>query len=320
MKKISVIVPIYNVEKHLEKCLRSLITQTYPELEIILVNDGSKDKSLEICKAFAAIDNRVHVIDKVNEGVAQARNRGLEAATGEYVGFVDPDDWVEPEMYEKMLKTLIATPYEICMCNYYKDDKWTSIPRILKITQVSLTKEEAVTQILGHMIGMSELKDATQYIMGCVWRCLYKKDFLDKEHLRFVNGITIMEDLVFCVNAILKANGVCIDSGLYYHYVQHPKSVLHSYNKYMWEDEIKVYHLLKNLVEEAGLEEQMKPRMDLRYIGMAICAINNEMKGNPNKSVKEKFKNIKRIYKDNELRVTIKRRVKKEKITRETGR
>lgn len=108
-KVISVIVPVFNTEKHLQKCIESIINQTYSELEIILVNDGSSDSSLEICNKYAESDKRIIVIDKINGGAASARNAGLEISTGDYVGFVDSDDYINLSMYELLLEAIKET-------------------------------------------------------------------------------------------------------------------------------------------------------------------------------------------------------------------
>ena len=104
MHKISVIVPVYNVENHLEKCVRSIQAQTYDNLEIILVDDGSPDQCGLMCDAFAAEDNRIRVIHKENGGLSSARNAGIDASTGEYLAFVDSDDWIDPPMYAMLYK------------------------------------------------------------------------------------------------------------------------------------------------------------------------------------------------------------------------
>lgn len=113
---ISVIVPVYNAEKYIEKCVASIRAQTYRNLEIILVDDGSCDRSGELCEAFALEDSRIVVIRKENGGVASARNAGLDAMHGDYVGFVDADDWIDPEMYEVLLQRMIAENAQISCC------------------------------------------------------------------------------------------------------------------------------------------------------------------------------------------------------------
>ena len=113
---ISVIVPIYKVEDYLDACIRSIVAQTYPHLEIILVDDGSPDRCGEMCDAWAEKDSRVKVTHKPNGGLSDARNVGLQIAAGDYIAFVDSDDWIEPQMYEKMLAAMKAEQAEICAC------------------------------------------------------------------------------------------------------------------------------------------------------------------------------------------------------------
>lgn len=117
MPVISVVVPVYNQEKYLEKCINSLIGQTYAELEIILVDDGSTDKSGAICDAYAKKDTRIRVIHKENGGLSDARNRGIDIATGEYIAFVDSDDYVAFHMYEKMYQELVEKQVDMVVCN-----------------------------------------------------------------------------------------------------------------------------------------------------------------------------------------------------------
>lgn len=123
---ISVIVPVYKVEQYLEKCVNSITAQTYSNLEIILVDDGSPDKCGDICDSLAEKDKRIKVIHKMNGGLSSARNAGIDIATGQYIGFVDSDDFIEPEMYEKLLKLIKqeGTKLAVCAVNYvYEDGK-----------------------------------------------------------------------------------------------------------------------------------------------------------------------------------------------------
>ncbi|MBE5873478.1 MAG: glycosyltransferase [Lachnospiraceae bacterium] len=118
--KISVIVPVYNVEKYLEQCVDSILCQTYDNLELILVDDGSKDGSGQICDCYAERDSRIRVIHQENKGISAARNVGLDVATGEYIAFVDSDDFIKPEMYEVMIGAIAENDADIVLCNYCK--------------------------------------------------------------------------------------------------------------------------------------------------------------------------------------------------------
>ena len=118
---VSIIVPIYNVEKYLGRCLDSLLAQTLKNIEIIAVNDGSTDLSLKILKEYSIKDSRIKIINKPNGGVSSARNEGIQLASGEFIGFVDPDDWVDPEMYEDMVNHAKNEKADIVMCSYIEN-------------------------------------------------------------------------------------------------------------------------------------------------------------------------------------------------------
>ena len=307
VETISVIVPIYNVEKYLANCLDSLLAQRHTELEVILVNDGSKDHSLEICHAYAEKDKRIVVIDKVNEGVSIARNTGLEVATGDYVAFIDPDDWVEPETYASMLSQLKKWESPICLCNFYKDTRKRSQPKCFNFTSEVLEGEEVREQLINNMIGMPDLLPKYVYVMGSVWRGLYSRSFLNYHNLRFVPKLTIMEDLVFMVQTLLKCDKVAIDQGIWYHYVQRATSTLHTYNGQLWEDQLLVYELLEQSLKEAKLEGDMRNRLDLRYIGMVLTAIKNEAYIKKNGDFKDTMAHIKEIFTDETLKNVLER-------------
>lgn len=307
MDKVSVIVPIYNAEKYLDKCLKSILGQTYSNIEVILVNDGSKDNSLSICRHYEKLDKRICVIDTVNEGVAIARNKGMEAASGSYLAFIDPDDWIEPEMYEKLVSQAKLYDAPICLCNFYRDTRRRSQPKCFEFEEEVLIGDEIIDKLVNGMIGMSDLLTKYDYIMGSIWRGIYEKQFIDAHEIRFVPKLTIMEDLVFMVQALLKCGRVAIDHGVRYHYVQHASSTLHTYNERMWEDQLVVYELLEESIREAHLEEQMRNRLDYRYLGMIFNAIRNETFVKPDGDFKETLTRMMDIFKDSTLKTVLER-------------
>lgn len=182
---ISIIVPVYNAEQYLEKCLDSILAQTYSELEIILVDDGSTDTSGTICDAYAARDSRIIVHHQKNTGQAGARNYGLDIAKGEYIGFVDSDDWVAPEMYETMLACLLRHQADVVVCSRFsvrggniKQSFGTNVAE-----ETVMDTEEAVRRFLTY-----------RAIDSSVWDKLYKRSCVQK--VRFPLGY-ICEDVPF---------------------------------------------------------------------------------------------------------------------------
>ncbi len=150
---ISIIVPVYNIEEYLPRCIESILNQTYTNLQLVLVDDGSKDKSGALCDEYAKKDDRIVVVHKENGGSSSARNKGIEVATGEYLGFVDSDDYVEPDMYEKMVTAIMGTGCNIVqVARDEKDEAGNKLPDICEMpeTVITYSSEEFMKELLLH--------------------------------------------------------------------------------------------------------------------------------------------------------------------------
>lgn len=216
MKKVSIVVPVYNVEKYMKRCLDSILAQTYTNLEIILVDDGSTDSSGEICDTYAEKDNRVVVIHKDNGGLSDARNVGIEKATGEYIAFIDSDDYIDLSMVQVMVEKLEATSSDIVLCNYeYVDEDGRLIDESNGETRViseELTSEQALDRLCK--------ANSTYYTIAC--NKIYKKEIFDK--VRFRKG-KLHEDEFIVHEIYARMNKmVCIEDG-FYKYVQRNSSI-----------------------------------------------------------------------------------------------
>ena len=185
---ISIVVPIYNVEKYLPKCIESLMSQTYRDIEIILVDDGSNDRCNEICDQYASLDNRIAVVHKKNGGVSTARNAGLQKANGTYIGFVDPDDWVSPDMFQELVEAIETSNAGIAICGYNYVDEEGSIDR---------TREYhcAVNEVISHRELLKRLSDMPPSVRQGVVNKLYRKDILGNRSFR--TGLRSAEDVLF---------------------------------------------------------------------------------------------------------------------------
>lgn len=193
---ISVIVPIYNVEKYLEQCIESIMNQTYENLEIILVDDGATDNCPQICDKYADTDKRIKVIHKSNGGLSDARNVGLKIASGEYIGFVDSDDFIEPTMYEKLISGCLTHQVQIATCGRRNvDENGDSINEMFTISDVTTftTKE-----VINGIITWNKFDVAS-------WDKIYKRDLFKDE--QFPVGM-YSEDLVIIPSIIKKCNKV----------------------------------------------------------------------------------------------------------------
>lgn len=282
MPKASIIVPIYNVEKYLRKSIDYMINKTLEDIEIILVNDGSPDNSIDICKEYFKEDERIKVIDKPNGGVSSARNYGLEIAIGDYIGFSDPDDWIELDMYENMYKEIEITQSEICLCNYIIEKNRKVIPMTLDIKKDLLDKKDIKEDIIANMISAKDLNSNLESLMGNVWRLLIRRDFIDNHRFKFKQEVNLMEDLIFCIEIFLKSDKVCIVRGAYYHYVDNPNSAINTYREDMIDDQRKVFKHIENVIFKEGLYDELEEKINIRYVNIHTSSIANEVnKNNP---------------------------------------
>ena len=213
--KISVIVPIYKVEDYLHRCVDSIINQTYTNLEIILVDDGSPDNCPMICDEYAEKDSRIKIIHKENGGLSDARNAGLDISTGEYIMFIDSDDFVDKDMMKSMMQNMIDNEADMVVCNinYVYDDK-----EVVKYNQAD--------RILDRYEAMEEyLKDGIVQAIAC--NKLYKKELI--EEIRFELNKT-NEDEFFTYKVVDKANKIYYNSKPYYNYLQRSSSIMGKYS------------------------------------------------------------------------------------------
>ncbi|MEA1010164.1 glycosyltransferase [Bacillus cereus] len=209
---ISLIIPVYNAEKFLPRCLESIRNQSYRDLEIILVNDGSTDRSGLICDEYAQKDKRFKVIHKKNGGVSSARNVALSIASGAYIGFVDPDDWIEPIMFEKLHELIQKNQVDIAICGYIRENIDGDI---LQETVAPSIKVLNRTEALNSILDVNEFR-------GFLWNKLFSsKLFHENFEIHFDENIHFCEDLLFCCKAILNAENIVYDSTPYYHYIIH---------------------------------------------------------------------------------------------------
>lgn len=207
--QVSVIVPVYNVEKYLSECVDSLLNQTYQNFEIILVDDGSKDGSSDICDAYGAKDNRIRSIHKENGGASTARNVGLDIATGEFVFFLDSDDWLERTTLEKLLAPMKDEEIEVTFCEAYAVDEDTGE---VSMQNYGYHRDYGIgsgDQFFTEMVQHREFHVA-------VWMLLYRKSFLSRENIRFVENI-VYEDCIFSYQVFHRALKVaCVHEYLYH--------------------------------------------------------------------------------------------------------
>lgn len=214
MPVVSVIIPVYKAEKFLRRCLDSLLNQTFQKWQAICIDDGSPDSSGKILDEYAARDTRFVVIHKKNAGVSAARNDGIKSADGDFIHFLDADDWIDDDFYAHMIAVANDTNADMVVSGFVSDNKYT---KPIIYNQVSVLRT-----MWQKMRGTFALTDSY------VWRYLFRKNFIKKYKLKFDTNLIAQEDTIFVLNAIAMANLVAVVPYVKYHYMFNENSALNS--------------------------------------------------------------------------------------------
>ena len=216
--KVSIIVPAFNTENYFEKCLNSLINQTLKEIEIIIVNDGSTDDTLEIAKSFAEQDSRIRVINQAHRKQGAARNMGMQVAKGEYIGFVDADDWVDLDYFEKLYTAAKKYNSDIALATNIRIGNGITKKRL------NIEKEEFVTTLQDKIDVSKQVKNP------CPTNKIYRREMLASNNIIWPEGV-YCEDKLFTMQAIYYSNGLVTVPDIYYYYFRNPQSTVNSKSK-----------------------------------------------------------------------------------------
>ena len=295
---ISVIVPIYNVEKYLQQCLDSIINQTYKKLEIILIDDGSVDNCPTICDEYAKKDKRIRVIHKENKGISHARNTGLDISNGNYIAFVDGDDYIESTMIETLYKNLKENNSDISICNYYE----------VFSTNNKLGLKMGNNKIFTSKNKYELLINDYKIVMIPPWGKIYKKEIFN--NIKYPNGM-IMEDSYILTDILKTVNRISYINTPLYYYVQRENSIMKKFT-------------LKRLDSLLGQEKRIKfciennltnilDKVKLKYIYSLITrTIPGLISINEKAKLKEVTNRTKQLAKEikNSKNLTLKERLK----------
>jgi glycosyltransferase involved in cell wall biosynthesis len=266
---LSIIVPIYKVEQYLPLCIESIINQTYRNLEIILVNDGSPDNCKKICDSYQKLDNRIIVIHKSNEGLVSARKSGLQISKGEYIGYVDGDDWVEPNMYEELMQLVITESVDIVAAGH-KEELNGVVVEVLKNSLPSgyYSKEKLNNELYPFMICTGAFSQFG--IFSYLWNKVFKREVLFPSQMAVSNEIFMAEDAACTYPAFLSANSIYVTDSNCYHYRQRVDSMVKSRD--IDDGELRRYNLLyKNLYNQfsiSPLSNLLIPQLDLFLLSL----------------------------------------------------
>ncbi|MEH7495309.1 glycosyltransferase family 2 protein, partial [Neobacillus niacini] len=238
LPSISVIIPVYNVEKYLRRCVDSVLNQSFQDFEIILIDDGSTDKSGQICDEYVKKDKRIKAIHKKNARVSAARNDGIKMAKGKYISFIDSDDWIEPEMYEVMFNKAEELCLDFIMCDYQKKSKYYEDKRTQPIREGFYSKDDIRTELFPSLI----MFDHIEYPPTIAnWVCLFNLKFLKSNYLYYDEDIHYDEDSIFGSKVMYRAiSFYYLKHHHFYNYFYNPKSTTNTYNIKKWYSFIKI--------------------------------------------------------------------------------
>lgn len=246
MNKISIIIPVYQVEKYIKRCLDSILSQTYSNLEIILIDDGSRDMSGKICDEYAIKDSRIKVIHQDNAGVSVARNKGLDICTGDYITFVDSDDFLEPFMYEKMMEKVTEYNCDVVMCDCVKDDGVAQTPYTHNIRAGFYDYNQLKEEYYPHLLMMENVEYPATISN---WLLLFRREIASS--IRYIEGVRYSEDLLFGVQLLYNAKSFYyMKDEYYYHYWMNNESASHTFKKDKWKDYITLYNAALNIFKD----------------------------------------------------------------------
>lgn len=275
MIKISVIVPVYRAEKYLNRCVDSILSQTYAALEVILIDDGSPDQSGAMCDGYARKDSRVKVIHQKNRGVAAARNRGLDMAAGDYITFVDSDDYIDPDMYLSMIRIIRKYDCDVVMCDCMKEKGNKSQPYIHDIRSGYYSREQLVKEYYPHLLVM-ETVEYPPTISNCL--CIFRKGQYGNHLPRYIEGVRYSEDLLFGAELIYGANSFYYMKGAcYYHYCMHAESATQTFAENKWDDYCVLYERIREVFGDCT-DNSFDRQMDLVLLLFVYNAVGDLLK------------------------------------------
>lgn len=294
MPKISIILPCYNVEQFVGKSIQSVLNQTWTDFELLVVIDGSPDNSKAIASSFR--DSRISVYEKENGGLSDARNYGIDRATGDFIYFMDSDDWIEPTLLEDNVKIMEEEALDLVVFGYYQDNEnkvgkiESSIKFVPKVH--AYHKNDPHLDIDPNHLG----------ILGYAWNKLYRKSFLDEHKFRFPKGISLVEDILFNAALFSHCDHIRFNRKAYYHYInREEETIMKTFHENSFELNKMKITVLKEWFEEWEVQNQDKLLAQALIRGIRYC-IHNMFAYKNQLSFGEKHQFIASMYSDSMTR------------------
>ena len=301
---VSIIVPVYNAEKYLAQCLDSLVAQNYESIEVICVNDGSTDESLNIIKSYQAQDERIYCIDKLNQGVSAARNDALQAANGQLMMFVDADDWIESETVATAVNTLLETDSDVVMWPYVSEKQGRSDAKSIFPEDIVFQASEVPNKLQRRFIGLlnEELEHPELADSLCtVWGKLYRAEIIRDILFIDLKEIGTYEDGFFNLEAFGKVKKATYINQPMYHYRRtNVSSQTSVYREKLFSQWMYLFDLMQDYIDRNHLnedyQEALRNRIALSIVGLGLNISSSGM------SKKEKIKTVSRILNNRKYR------------------
>ncbi len=306
--KLSVIIPVYNAELYIDKCLGSVLNQTYKNLEIIAVDDGSSDNCPVILDKYAETDKRVKVVHVKNAGVSEARNHGLDLSTGDYVYFLDSDDWIELEAFEKLVGLLKDGEVDCLGFNFVKEFGEKSEYEKNVFLQEKLYVGEQYNEIISLSLGL--VGDKLKYFQktnafSVIWSKIYKKSIIDSSNIRFkdIRELGSFEDGLFNLKFFLNAKSFYYTEKPLYHYRKdNQASVTANYKENFYFKQLKQIEYLSEILGDYSIFYKEETNNRVSYMALEYCL--NALKSK--KSKKEQKQELKLIFKNKKYTTAVK--------------
>lgn len=301
---ITVIVPVYNVENFIERCVNSLVNQTFSDFDIVLVDDGSKDKSGSMCDEFGKCYNNITVVHKENGGLASARNAGLEVCTGEYVMFIDSDDWIETTALESLVATIEKhNNPDVIKYGYKKicngELLFECVP---ELSEKLYSQKEIFEEIVPMTIGKKDVLNGKDTFIPMAWASLYKTQIIKDNGIRFVSEREILnEDYLFALQIALVSKSLYVLRKTLYYYDLREGSYSNRYRQSVYERKLKLRAAYEKVLAQNNVLDEYKMEMSRFWIYSIYCCIANECASDSGLDAKVVIKNISRYLGDKEM-------------------
>lgn len=296
--KFSVVLSIYNVEKYLNRCLDSIINQTYKNLEIILVDDGSPDNCPQICDDLAKEDSRIKVIHKENAGLGEARNSGLDVATGDFVAFFDSDDYIDKKLFEELYRVIINENPDLIEFGHHDVDRQGNITKTF-IPKTPLEKyegEEVLSKFLPELICTDPKTGTASDLLMSAWSCLYRRQLLVECNFHFVSEREyISEDVYSLMKLMPNVHSVSVVQKAYYYYCENDQSLTHAYNPKRFEKIVLFQQQLETLCASDIYSDEVRYRIKRPFLDNLLACIKIEVSCIGEMGFKEIYCSIKKI-------------------------